>query len=254
MACAALVVAGPATAQEETREPWRYRITVGPQVYPSYPGSDSYDVGPYVNIDRARGDQPFEFEAPDQGFGFSVVESGGFSIGPVVNWEGVRKAKHVGADVPTIKFSIEPGVFAGLELGESFRLRGELRKGVTGHKGWIGVAGADWVARDGDRWLFSLGPRITWSDSRYQDAWFGITPETSVATGLPAYDPDSGVQAVGATASFLTEVGPNWGISAYAKYDRLVGDAADSPLVRVHGSRDQLSGGLALSYTWGGRE
>lgn len=151
-----------------------------------------------------------------------------------------------------MKFSVEPGVFAALELSDSFRLRAELRKGVTGHKGWIASGGADWVARDGDRWLFSLGPRVTWSNSRYQDAWFGITPETSIATGLPAYDPGGGVQAVGATASFLTELGPNWGINTYVKYDRLIGDAADSPLVQIHGSRDQFSGGLALSYTWGG--
>ena len=44
-------------------------------------------------------------------------------------------------------------------------------------------------------------------------------------------------------------LGPEgWG----ARDGRLVGDAADSPVVRTHGSRSQLSGGLALTYTWGG--
>jgi outer membrane protein len=174
------------------------------------------------------------------------------AFGPVLNWEGSRTGEDVGADLPKVKFSLEPGMFASLDLSESLRLRGELRKGVTGHKGWIGLAGADWVMRDGDNWLFSLGPRVTWSDSRYQDAWFGVDPAASVTSGLPAYDPGGGIQAVGATASFLTHLGPNWGIAAYAKYDRLVGDAADSPIVRTYGSRDQLSGGVALSYTWGG--
>ena len=53
---------------------------------------------------------------------------------------------------------------------------------------------------------------------------------------------------IGLTASFLTQLGPSWGIYTYAKYDRLVGDAADSPLVTQLGSRDQFSGGLALTY------
>ena len=30
---------------------------------------------------------------------------------------------------------------------------------------------------------------------------------------LPAYDPGGGIQAYGATASFLTQLGPRWGIN-----------------------------------------
>lgn len=247
-----LLLPAQTVAQDGSAEPWRYRVTLGPQVYPSYPGSDSHDFGPFVNVDRARGDQPFVFEAPDEGVGFTLVDLGPVSLGPAFNWEGVRTGEHVGADLPKVKFSFEPGVFAAVDLGESVRLRGELRKGVTGHKGWIGLAGVDWILRDGDRWLFSLGPRVTWSDGRYQGAWFGVDPDTAASSGLPVYDPGGGVQAVGATASFLRELGPNWGVAVYAKYDRLVGDAADSPIVLSHGSRDQFSGGLALSYTWGG--
>ena len=119
---------------------------------------------------------------------------------------------------------------------------------MTGHKGWIGMAGADFVMREGDDWLFSIGPRLTWSDDRYQEAWFGVTPDAALTSGLPAYDPGGGVQAYGAAASFLTQLGPRWGIYTYAKYDRLTGDAADSPIVRQLGSRDQFSGGIALTY------
>lgn len=253
MAGLLLTAVSPAAAQEEPGEPWRYRVTLGPQVYPGYPGSDSHDIGPFVNVDRTRGDAPFEFEAPDEGVGFALLRSGPFSIGPAVSWEGARTGASVGADLPKVRFSLEPGAFVALDLGKGFRLRGELRKGVTGHKGWIGLAGADWVLRDGDRWLVSLGPRVTWGDNRYQDAWFGVDAATSASSGLSVFDPDGGIHAVGATASFLRELGPDWGLAAYAKYDRLLGDAADSPIVAIHGTRDQLSGGLALSYTWGGR-
>jgi outer membrane protein len=44
---------------------------------------------------------------------------------------------------------------------------------------------------------------------------------------------------------------PRWGIYTYAGLDRLVGDAADSPVVRQFGSRNQLSAGAALTFTFG---
>lgn len=244
----AMALTAPAFAQDSSGT--RVRIGVGAQIYPSYPGSDDYDVGPMFDLDRARGDTPFEFEAADESFGFPLVRSGGFEFGPALNFEGARKAKDVGAELPKVKFSLEPGAFVSFNLSESFRLRGEIRKGVTGHKGWIGTAGADFVTRDRDEWLFSIGPRVTWSNNRYQDAWFGIETADALATGLPAYDPGGGIQAVGAAASFETQFSPQWGIATYAKYDRLVGDAADSPLVTQLGSRDQFSGGLSLTYTF----
>jgi outer membrane scaffolding protein for murein synthesis (MipA/OmpV family) len=246
-------LAAPAFAQDEGgEESRRTRIGVGAHLYPSYPGSDSFDIGPILDLDRARGAEPFEFEAPDDSFSLALIDSGGFELGPVVNFEGARSAEDVGALLPKVKFSLEPGAFAALKLGESFRLRAEVRKGVTGHKGWIGLAGADWIARDGDAWLFSIGPRVTWSDDRYHDAWWGVAPTDAAPSGLPAYDPDGGIHAVGGAASFETQLGPRWGIATYAKYDRLVGDAADSPIVRQLGSRDQFSGGLALTYTFDG--
>ena len=252
IAGAAMVFAAPAAAQEDGEQPRRTRITLGVQAYPSYPGSDEFEIRPLTGLDRARGDEPFRFKAPDQSFGLTLVETGTFSIGPVVNFEGGRDADDVGANLPKVKFSVEAGGFAQVSLGENFRLRGEVRKGVTGHKGWIGSAGADYVMRDGDDWLFSIGPRVTWSNNRYQDAWFGVSPAAAFASGLPAYNPGAGIQAYGAAASFLTRLGPRWGINTYAKYDRLVGDAADSPIVTQLGSRDQFSGGLGLSYTFDG--
>jgi len=249
-------LAAPALAQDIGDDignggPHRTRVGLGPHVYPSFPGSEDFDIGPLIEFERARAGELFDFEAPDDSFGFSLVDSGGVRFGPVVNWEGTRTAEDVGANLPKVKFSIEPGAFATVDLGENFRLRAEVRKAVTGHKGWIGTAGADFVAREGDEWLFSIGPRVTWSNDRYHEAWWGVTPADAAASGLPAYDPGGGIHAFGATASFLTQFGPRWGIYTYAKYDRLTGDAADSPIVRQLGSRDQFSGGLALTYVFG---
>jgi outer membrane protein len=246
----------PASAQDdpdllEEDAPVRTRIGLGPKVYPSYPGSDEYSIGPLIEFERARGDQPFLFEAADDSFGFSLFKGSGFSIGPVADWEGKRTAEDVGANVPEVDFSIEVGAAAALWLSDNFRVRAELRRGIIGHEGLIGTAGADAVFRDGDRWLFAIGPRLTYTDDEYQDTWFGVSPAAALSSGLPAYNPGGGVQAVGGTASLILQFSPQWGMFTFAKYDRLVGDAASSPLVTGYGSRDQFSGGAALTYTFG---
>jgi MipA family protein len=252
---ALLLPVSPALADDDgEKEPRRTRIALGAQFVPSYPGSDRLAARPLFDLSRSRGDKPFRFEAPDDSFGIALVKSGGLRIGPVASYQGSRTAADVGAAMDKVGDTIEAGAFVQYELGESFRLRAEGRKGLGGHDGWIGDLGADYIARNGDDWLFSIGPRVALADGRYQRAWFGVTPAESVRTGLAAYRPGGGIQAVGATAGLLTQFNRHWGIYGYAKYDRLVGDASRSPVVRTFGSRDQFSGGLALTYTWGGKK
>lgn len=229
----------------------RTRIILGPQLSPSWPGADKFSVGPYVDVSRTRKSE-FEFEAPDESFGSPLIHSGNFAFGPAFGFIGKRKASDIGADLPKVGLSVEAGGFAQAHLTPSLRVRLDGRKGLSGHKGWTGEVSADYIARRGDDWLFSIGPRVTLGDAKYTRAYFGVTPAASATSGLPAYDPGGGIQSVGVTAGYHRMLGRNWGVAVYGRYDRLVGDAADSPVTRELGSRSQPSGGIALSYTFGG--
>lgn len=241
----------PAQERSDERPPLRTRIALGPQLVPSFPGSDEVSLRPFIGVSRARGDTPFEFEAPDESFGFPILRSGPLAIGPAIGFEGERDADDVGAPLPRVGFTFEVGGFVQYQLAEPVRLRLEGRKGLGGHEGWIGTVSADYIARDKDRWLFSVGPRLTFGDDRYHRAYFRVAPADAPASGLPAYEADGGLQAVGAAAGWIGELTPRWGLSVYGKYDRLVEEAGRSPIVRQLGSRDQLSGGVALTYTFG---
>ncbi|WP_164549721.1 MipA/OmpV family protein [Altericroceibacterium xinjiangense] len=252
LGCGLSVPAFAQDAGQSSGEYQRTRIDLGVQFQPSYPGSDKLSPRPLFGVARATGDEPFAFEAPDESFGFALWRQRRLSFGFAVGLEGSRTAKDVGAALPKVGFTVEPGVFLQYETTPSTRLRGEIRRGIGGHDGWIGTVGGDYVARTNDDWLFSVGPRLTLADGNYQDAYFTVAPEDAAGAGLPTYDADGGLQAVGATASFLKQLSAHWGVYTYAKYDRLIGDPANSPLVREFGSRDQFSGGVALSYTFGG--
>lgn len=245
-------IAVPSLAAAQDGEGKRTRIAVGAQVVPSYPGADDVVWRPLFDFEQAVGDENFGFEAPDDSFGVSLVRSGGLAFGPVIDIVGSRTPEKLGAALPKVGTSVELGGFVMQEVGENFRLYGEVRKAVSGHDGLVGNVGADLVLRDGDAWLFSVGPRLKWADGKWHDAYFGVTPADAAATGLAAYDPGSGIHSYGAIAGAQVALNERWGLYGYAGYDRLTGDAADSPVTRTYGKRDQLSGGLALSYTFGG--
>ena len=244
----ALTLPGAALAQDGTGH--RYRVTLGAQLAPKYPGADKERVGPLISLARAKGDAPFAFAAADQSFSLALIDRGGIAFGPVANYESKRRPRDVGANVPVVKFTPELGGFVQAQVAPGFRLRGEARQGIGGHKGLIALIGADAVARDGDKYLFAIGPRLTLASDKYERAYFGIAPATTLLTGLPSYRAKGGVQAIGGTANALRQIGPHFGVTGFVKYDRLVSDAADSPLTRRFGSRDQFSGGLGLSYAF----
>ena len=245
----AFVPAWTAAAAQENDD-FRVRIGLGAQLQPEYYGSDETELGPYWGLDFARGDNEFRFEAPDDGFDIALISEDKFEAGPVANIQRGRKNGDVGAAVGKIKTTIEAGAFVQFHPVDSLRIRGELRKGIGGHKGLVGDVGADYVWRDGDNYVFSIGPRILFSDAKFQRAFFGVSPAVALATGLPAYDPDGGMHAVAATSGLIYQFNPGIGMFGYARYERLVGDAAKSPIIRELGSRNQASAGVGLTYTF----
>jgi MipA family protein len=249
LACLAFLTPLAAQAQEG---PTRTRVGLGPQVTPSFPGSDGVSFSPLFEFSRAKGDAPFEYEAPDESIAFSLIKGSGIEVGPAFNFQGSRGSDEAGVPLTKVDFTVEAGAFAQAWIGPALRIRAEARYGINGHEGLTGTLSADYVMRDGDRWLFSIGPRATFIDDGYASSYFDVTPGDAITSGLPVYDADGGFHSAGVAASYLQQIGGPWSIYGYAKYDRLFGDAADSPIVTQLGSRDQFSGGIGLFYTFGG--
>src|SRR5690606_13383107 len=141
----------PAPALAQEREPRRVRIAIGPELTPSFPGASSVALGPFVEGDIARGDEPFAFEAPDESFGLPVLNLGGIEIGPALAFQRKRKADAAAPGLPEVDLTVELGGFVQYFPSRNVRLRADVRQGVNGHEALAGEASADWIARDGDR-------------------------------------------------------------------------------------------------------
>jgi MipA family protein len=259
LSCAALLffAAAPASAQDDGGQGWLVTVGAGPQISPRYPGADSYGFSPMPIFGLRRPGDPLPVSSPDQSFGFGLLgRDSVVNIGPAVQFIGKRDPDDVGAPVDEVDISVELGGFVSVQIAPWLRLRAEGRKAVSGHDGWRGDVSADFVLRPSERTVITFGPRARIADDRYHQAYFGVTPAVALATGLPAYSPGGGVHAIGVSGGMTHEFSSSWGMYVYAGYDRLVRDAADSPIVRAYGSRDQFSGGIGLAYTFqvgGGR-
>ena len=125
-----------------------------------------------------------------------------------------------------------------------------LRQGFGGHHGVVGEVGVDLIAEPLPKLSVSLGPRLGLASSDYLDTYLGVDAEQSAASGLREFDPDGGIKGVGLEAEARYALTPAWSVVANAGYERLVGDAADSPVTDV-GSENQFTAGIGVTYRFG---
>ena len=153
----ALLPAWSGASAQDSRD-IRVRVGAGAELRPLYPGADTDKVGPLLSVSFAHGTAPFKFRGPDDSAGIALVSSRGFSFGPAANLVSSRRDSDVGAPVGRVPPTVEAGVFAGYRFGD-YRVRGEFLKGIGGHEGVRAQLGVDRIWRDGDRYVFSVGPR-----------------------------------------------------------------------------------------------
>lgn len=227
-------------------------VTVGgwAVVQPDYEGSDDYELGfrPTVNIRRA--DSREWLALPDDRAGFALYETQNFRIGPAFGlvWDRDSSDNRDLRGLDDVDFTFEAGLFVEYWPVESLRTRLEVVQGIGGHEGLVANLSADGVWRPSERWLFTAGPRLTFVGDGYADAYFSISDRESMKSLLPAYDAEGGLHSAGFGASATWRWTPEIDLKLFAEYDRLLGDAADSPIVADRGSEDQLSFGIGASY------
>lgn len=244
----AIFAATPAAAQDGGGRGWTVTVGAGGQAIPKYPGADSLGITVLPIFGLRRPGAPLTFDTQDDGVGFGILgRDSVVNFGPSLSLRSKREQDDVGAPVGDVDLTIEAGGFVELNPSRNIRLRADVRQGLNGHDGLTADVGADFIARDDDTYIFSVGPRARWADNDFHDAYFGV-PVAIPASGLAAYNPGGGFYAVGAMAGITYKLGRNWGVQGYAGYDRLINDAGDSPIVRQFGSRDQFSGGLGLFF------
>jgi MipA family protein len=264
-AALALLAAGPAVAADAplaaeppvavvaVREGWIVTLKATGVVQPEFEGADEYGLSGYPGLSIRRPNQPWKFGAPDDGFGFALINTPWFQIGPVGRIRSERDSSEVKSfrGMNDVDYAIEPGAFVEFYPLEMFRVRGELRHGVWGHSGFVGNVSADYIQRF-DRTVVSFGPRAEFGDGDFMDTYYGVSVGEARRNGrVSAYKAKGGAKSVGLAGAVTYEVSDSWAVTGFGAYNRLVGEAADSPVARRLGTRDSFVAGLGVAYSFG---
>jgi MipA family protein len=234
---------------------WIVTLGAGVEYGPRYEGASRLGFS-FVpsDFDIRRAGEPASFGAPDDGFSFSLFDAHGLSLGPVADYRGGRSRgdDQMLVGLHDISPTLDAGLFAEYWVIEDrLRTRVELRQALRARYGLVADLSADWV-QPFDAFTFSFGPRMSMANGAYMRTYFGISDEEAAASPFVGpFDASSGIQSVGAIAALSYQMSPAWKATIYDKYDRLVKDAAESPITSVIGSPNQNIIGVNLSYAFG---
>ncbi len=144
--------------------------------------------------------------------------------------------------------SIDGGFDYGLQARISVfgvPLFAQVRRAFESSGGTLVIAGMYAPIEWGDRLTLTVLPTMAWADADEAQTYFGVTPQQSAGTGLPAYSAAAGWWRAGCETLIDVKISGGWSVTADVAYTRLLGDAARSPIVE---SADQFGAGLGLTY------
>lgn len=213
-------------------------VRAGGQVSPGYFGSDDYSFGPSgsVRLDFLRFPNGLEY-----GSSRSVGFQRGFGLSGSARYIGERSSSNYSelTGLTDIDRAFEVGLGVGYEQ-ENYRVFGNVRYGVIGHHAWVGELGADVIATPTDNLTLTAGPRIDLGDRNFTNTYFGVSADEALSSGLLEFNAESGVVSAGMEFLAIYMFNPRWGLEGKATWDRLLNDAANSPITGL-GSTDQFT-------------
>ena len=221
----------------------------------NWTGSKSYGVEAYPDeISFRRANEPATWGAPDDGFGFPVYQTPYFNVGPVARYDSGRYRNDDNKlfGIRDVRWTVEPGGYVEFwPLPDTLRAHLELRHGLDSRDGFVADAAVDYLVHLGQA-TFALGPRLTLGDQDFMRRDFGVSVTDARQNGIVTpFKPMGGVASAGLASSVTYDISQTWSTTVYGGYERLLGDAAKSPLVRKLGSPDQFKAGLTVSYSFG---
>lgn len=99
-------------------------------------------------------------------------------------------------------------------------------------------------------WILEHSLRVRWQamNGAAMKRYFGLTPSVARTLKVAPWDPGAGSQLTDLEYDLFVPTSKHTGIALSLAYGRLLGNAANSPLVRRFGSRTQMSESLAFVY------
>ena len=232
----------------DTDDPPTYAGGIGMERLPSWPGAASsrYQPIPYVDI-----------EIPDRvslstldGLQVDLIGGSVLHGGLYGDYQWGRDSDDLGVlrdRIAPLSPRLTLGGYLEWQLTKQIDVGTNLSHDINGAGAYLDVYG-EWDLPP--IWLLQHSVELHWQamNAPAMNRFFGINPSQASTLDVPAWQPDAGSQFASLEYDLFVPTSKHTGFALALTYERLLGDAGDSPLVTRFGSRTQLNESVAFIY------
>lgn len=246
ISAAAFATLAQAQSTEPEDQPVRYLLGASVSVKPEYDGAVRHEtkLRPLwaVQLGRWRlstsgGSALLGFGREGAGPGAStqLVETGKLRLGLALRVDSGRTSGDASTTrgLPDVKRTLRARLYANYSLAPDWNLGASLSQDLLGRKGGL-TAGVDlgWRFYRSETLEWTTGAGISAGDAQNLRTYFGVPESAVAASGKPAYEPGAGLRDAHVGVGFTRSVAKHWFVFGSVGANRLLGPAADSPLVQ----------------------
>ncbi len=224
---------------------WTIQIGVLSAYWPEFEGSDEFEpeAMPYLSFEY----QDRYFIHFTDGIGVNFRKDDNVRLAASIAYAGGRDESDADElqGVGDINGGATLNLFSEYQLGK-VSFDGKLVHQFSGdNTGFLVDAGVGYTFIIANTALVKPALIASFASSRYTHTYFGINVAQAQSSGLDTHDAGAGLKNVGLQVDLLRPFANHWNVLGQFKYERLLGDTADSPIVL---DVNQYSVGLGIAY------
>jgi outer membrane scaffolding protein for murein synthesis (MipA/OmpV family) len=190
------------------------------------------------------------FAGTTNGVGHNFSASMGMQYGLRLTADLGRKQSRSSAlrGMGDVDAKAEFGGFFNYALTPALSFTSSLRYGAAQNgKGLVVDLGGAYASQIAAQWRLSAGAGVSLANAEYMQSFFGVTGAQAATSGYRTYKPKAGARngQVSLAVTYLSS--PRFSVTARITADTLLGDAADSQLVK---KKTGINGVLAAAYAF----
>ncbi len=231
-------------------------VGFGAAMVNEYEGSKDFQTIPFI-AGRVMHEHRY-IEMIGLGIRANILNDEHLQFGPVLNFRFGRDDDIDNANIAAlaeVDDAFEAGAFMRYDFsphwmgGDSLGFEGRYLEDISSaHDGFVADIGMNYNAPLTRRLRAGVDIGTSYANDDYMQTYYSITPQNIGSSSFSQFEAESGFKdaSIGLNAQYA--ISPKWGIFGRGSYSRLLGDAADTPIVSDEGSANQFLFGTGISY------
>ena len=215
---------------------------------PDYEGSGDVKVQGFPFLDVSWRNRFFlNFQ---QGLGVNIIRNKNLTFGTSIGYYGSREEVDNDAlmGLGDVDGGVDGRLFVFVPVGP-ISLTSMYRRDLSGnHDGSIFSVGALYFKPISQKLRVNLQGRLNFASEKFMNTYFDINLSQASRSSMTVYDADAGIKDISAFNILIYSFTRHWNVVSFMGFSRLLGDAANSPIVKERGTANQYRFGLGFSY------